>query len=70
MIGGAKMKTVYVVEYVAQDGSEQGVSAAFSSWEKANEYISSRLEDKEMIEALGFYDYIITEVNIDEEVAE
>ena len=64
------MKTVYVVEYVAQDGSEQGVSGAFSSWEKANEYISKSLDDTEMIEALGLYDYVITKTIVDGEVAE
>ena len=70
MIGGIKMRTVYVVEYVAQDGSEQGVSGVFSSWFKANEYILSAFKDAEMTEAIGAYDYIITKAIVDAEVAE
>ena len=64
------MKTVYVVEYIAQYGNSQGVSGAFSSWEKANEYISKSLDDIEMIEALGLYDYVITKAIVDDEVTE
>ena len=64
------MKTVYVVEYIAQYGNEQGVSGVFSSWEKANEYISRSLDDTEMVEALGLYDYVITKAIVDSEVAE
>ena len=61
-------RVIYVVEYVAQDGSEQGVSGAFSSWFKANDYILSRFKDAETAEAIGEYEYIITKVILDSEV--
>lgn len=58
-------KTIYVVEAVPHGDDERGVDAVFSSEEKAMEYIERQRADKDLIEALGEYDYFISQHDID-----